>query len=204
MPRIYHFTDVANLERILESGELRCHRHAPTCVEVGSASIKASRARISARCGPGGEVCDYVPFYFATRSPMLYTITRGNVEGVSPDQRPLVYLVTSTEAVYAAGLACVFTDGNAATAFTTFSADPAELANMVDWPLMRARQWAGTEQDKDRRRRRMAEFLVHEAVPTGLLTAIGVFDEAARATVAGFVADAGLDTVVGIRRAWYF
>ena len=29
--------------------------------------------------GPGGAVSDYVLFYFAPRSPMMYAIHRGNV-----------------------------------------------------------------------------------------------------------------------------
>ena len=118
LPQIYHFTDVANLPEILAAGELRCHRIARTVVDVGDASIKSRRGLINVTCGPRGKVCDYVPFYYAARSPMLYSIMCGNVPDGNPDQRRLVYLVSSTEAVYEAGLACVFTDGNAATAFT--------------------------------------------------------------------------------------
>lgn len=40
---------------------------------------------------------------------------------------------------------------------------------MVDWDLMHARRWEDTDDDLDRQRRRMAEFLVHGHVP---LTAI--------------------------------
>lgn len=116
----------------------------------------------------------------------------------------MVYLVTTTEAVRAAGLACVFTDGNAAAAFTKFRADPADLASAVDWPLMRERHWANTAEDSDRRRRRMAEFLVHERVPVELLTEVGVFNERARDPIAALVAEAGLDAAVRIRRGWYF
>ena len=36
-----------------------------------------------------------------------------------------------------AGLACVFTDGNAAAAFTEFHDDLGQLDDVVDWPLMR-------------------------------------------------------------------
>ncbi|MGO9791465.1 MAG: DarT ssDNA thymidine ADP-ribosyltransferase family protein [Solirubrobacteraceae bacterium] len=64
MPPIYHFTDVENLPGILAAGELRCHRIAPSAVDVGDISIKARRTLIHVRCGPGGKVCDYVPFYY--------------------------------------------------------------------------------------------------------------------------------------------
>ena len=200
MPPIFHFTDIANLAGIVETDELRCHRDAPTSVEVGSTSIKASRAQIQVDCGPGGKVCDYVPFYYAPRSPMLNTIMRGNVEGVSTDQGRLIYLVSSTEALYAAGLACVFTDGNAAAAFTKFCADPTALATTVDWQLMKERYWANTQEDPDRRRRRMAEFLVYEAVPLELFKEVGVRD----ARGAALVAEQGLETTVRVRESWYF
>ena len=128
MPPIYHFTDIDNLGGILEVGALQCHRDAPTEVEVGNVDIKASRKHRRVSCGPGGMVCDYVPFYFAPLSPMMYTIMRGNVEGVSTDLSRLIYFVSSTEAVYDAGLDCVYTDGNAAVLITEFRDEA------ISWP----------------------------------------------------------------------
>ncbi len=135
---------------------------------------------------------------------MLYSIKSGNVPGVNPDQRRLIYLASTTESAYAAGLACVFTDGNAATAFTNFEDDPTELDRLVDWSLMSARLWFNTVDDPDRRRRRMAEFLVHESLPLELITAIGVHDRRVQTDVADLLANAGADLPVAIRRGWYF
>ena len=77
MPHIFHFTDIDNLGAILDCGALECHRDAPTKVEVGNVEIKASRKNRQVGCGPGGMVGDYVPFYFAPRSPMMYLISKG-------------------------------------------------------------------------------------------------------------------------------
>lgn len=204
MPPIYHFTDLSNLPGILSAGELRCHQMASTAVDVGDASIKSRRTLIDVTCGPGGKVCDYVPFYYAPRSPMLYSIMCGNVPDVSSDQRRLVYLVSSTEAAYAADLSCVFTDGNAATAFTDFYDEEARLGDVVDWPLMRARYWYNTEDDPDRRRRRMAEFLVHQALPLDLVTEIAVYDRTVESDVGDLLREAGSEIPVASRRNWYF
>jgi hypothetical protein len=204
VPAISHFTDVANLPAILTAGELRCHAHAPTASDIGDQSIKARRTLVSVTCAPGGKVCDYAPFYYAPRSPMLFSIKSGNVSGVNSDQRPLIYLVSSTEAAYAAGLECVFTDGNAAVAVTSFFNDPVELANVVDWPLMRGRYWFNTADDPDRRRRRMAEFLVHRALPLELVVEFAVYDQRMAAHVATMTAAAGLAQPVSVRRDWYF
>jgi hypothetical protein len=204
LPAIYHFTDLDNLGGILAAGVMRPHRTAPCLVDIADDAIKGRRQRVEVPRGPGGKVCDYVPFYFAPRSPMLFRISRGGVEGVSSDQRRIVYFVSSTETVLGAGHRCVFTDGNAAAAFTAFYDDPHMLADAVDWPLMGARYWVNTLEDSDRRRRRCAEFLVHEALPLGLVTEVGVYDDDARVSVAERLAEAGLATAVRVRRDWYF
>ena len=103
---------------------------------------------------------DYVPFYFATRSPMMYVISRGGVEGCSSNTKRLVYLVSDLRRVREMGLRCVFTDGHATKAFTTFYEDDADL-DKVDWRVMRLRQWTDSPGDPDRSRRRQAEFLVY-------------------------------------------
>lgn len=203
MPAIYHFTDGTNLEAILAAEQLRAHRDAPNTTDIADPSIKARRMRIPVPCGVGGVVGDYVPFYLATRSPMLFSIKSGNVPDVSSDQRRLVYFVSSTEAVVEAELAYVITNGNASAAFTGFFEDIAHLAE-VDWPLMAERHWANTVDDNDRRRRRGAEFLVHGAVPLGLVTEIGVFDAAVKQRVDGILATSSVALPVSIRRNWYF
>jgi hypothetical protein len=145
-----------------------------------------------------------VPFYFAPRSPMLFRIQRGGVDGVSSDPARLVYLACSTEAVLEAGHACVFTDGNAAAAFTQFHDDPDRLADIVDWPLMRARYWSNTEEDNDRVRRRGAEFLVHRELPFELVDELGVYDANTRSAVRAAAAAAGWEVAVHVRGGWYF
>jgi hypothetical protein len=204
VPDIYHFTDIANLPRILSVGELRCHSGADCAVDVADDTIKRRRMAKRVPCGPGGAVGDYVPFYFAPCSPMLFRIQHGRVENVSPDPARLVYLVSSTEAVLDAGLAFVYTDGNAAAAFTDFHDDPADLDTVIDWPLMQAKMWANTSEDPDRRRRRGAEFLVHQALPLALLHKLAVYDKSTGAAAAETIAAAGWQLDVHVRGGWYF
>jgi hypothetical protein len=204
VPVIYHFTDVANLASILNADELRCHSTADCAVDVADATIKSRRMSKRVPCGPGGTVGDYVPFYFAPRSPMLFRIQRGGVEGVSTDPARLVYVVSSTEAVVEAKCAYAFTDGNASAAFTEFHDDIDLLGDVVDWPLMNATMWANTPEDPDRRRRRGAEFLVHRALPFELVNELGVYDAEARSAVAAAATAADWEVDVRIRRDWYF
>lgn len=126
---IYHFTHVDNLAAIRDGACLRCDAvalHGMTRTEVGARDIKESRRR-PIPVAPGGHVGDYVPFYFAPRSPMMYRISCDCRDSV-PDRyqggdTPLIYLVTTVGAVIGAGLTWVATDGNAATATTEFTAD---------------------------------------------------------------------------------
>jgi len=87
--------------------------------------------------GPRGTVGDYVPFYFAPKSPMLFAISRGNVAGYTAGQQPVTYLCSSTEAVHAAGLGWVFTEGHADMEYTDFFDDFRDL-DKIDWNLMKA------------------------------------------------------------------
>lgn len=203
MPAIYHFTELSNLELILEARVVQCPRDAQTGVDIGNREIKDNRASIDVLCGPEGKVCDYVPFYFAPCSPMLFSIKSGNVHGVDSNQARLVYLVSSTEAMYAAGLRCVFTNGNAAVYITDFDDRPANMATHVDWTIMREKYWANTAEDGDRRRRRMAEFLVHERVPIELFSEIGVHDATIQEALEVALDDKWPITV-SVRRSWYF
>lgn len=172
--RIYHFTHLDNLASILEGGALLSNNlHPNQSINVSYNDIQRRRQRTGIPCGPGGNLHDYVPFYFAPRSPMLYTITQGNVEGFQGDPGELVYLVARLEAVQAAGLPFVFSDGHPIVFPSGFYADPAELGR-VDWPLMQSQFWNNTQDDRDRMRRRQAELLVHGRFPWDALERIVV------------------------------
>lgn len=204
MAAIYHFTHGTNLAAILAAGELRSSAAAQTATDIADTKIKGSRKSRVVTCGPGGFVGDYVPFYFAPRSPMLYRIQQGGVEGIDGRPSGLVYFKTTTERLDAAGIAWVFTDGNAAAAVTQFFDDPALLDEKVDWPLMGATYWHDTDEDGDRRRRRGAECLAHGAVPLEVFDELGVYSAAAEARVREILIEAGRELTVAVRASWYF
>jgi hypothetical protein len=204
LARVLHFTHGRNLEAVIAAGELRAHATAGTIADIADVGIKTRRTTIEVGCGPGGFVGDYVPFYFAPRSPMLYRLEREHGEGGGDGQRPLVYVVADSDRLVAAGLSCVFSDGNAAHHLTRFSDNPAEMAARVDWDLMRAVIWTDTPDDGDRVRRRQAEFLVHGAVPLDLIEELAVIDNTVRLRVEQLLAAAGRALPVVVRRDWYF
>ena len=123
---LYHFTHISNLASIAAEGlysdaQIEASRRAPT--EVGNADVKQRRRNLAVPLPPGGRVADYVPFYFAARSPMLYIISKGDVPTYSGGQDEIVYLVTSIEKVVEECLRFVFTDRNAALGFARYGDD---------------------------------------------------------------------------------
>lgn len=204
---IYHFTNVSNLASILADGGLLAYnaiRQASTdYINIAHQSIQARRATTQVPCGAGGTLHDYVPFYFAPRSPMLYTIEKGNVEGYNQGQRPVIHLVSTAEAVRVANLSFVFTDGHGIITFTEFFDDLSQL-NQIDWDVMGSRYWNDTLEDNDRKRRRQAEFLIHNFFPWQLVIEIGVINGTMLAQVDKLLQNATHQPKVTVYRDWYY
>lgn len=75
-------------------------------------------------------------------------------------QEPLIYLVSTVEAIDQAQLDFVFSDGHGITAFTQWFDDVQNLTR-IDWDMVYADYWADTIADMDRQRRKQAEFSVY-------------------------------------------
>lgn len=214
MTQLYHITHLRNLPGIIASGGLCCDRwreqRQTETIGIAHQHIKARRKKrcVNALSGKpvaaGGTLWDYVPFYFAPRSPMLYTIHRGNVEGYSEGQRPIIHLVSSVETLCALGKAYAFSDGHAEMTFSELSDEIQNLGTMVDWDVMRSEYWSDTAEQPDRKRRRQAEFLMHEFVPWTAIEQIGVIDKAVEATVQLALERVEHRPMVVVESAWYY
>ena len=205
---IMHFTHINNLPGILAGGSLQADnlvdRSSALQVEAADLAIKAVRKSAQVPLVPYGCVADYVPFYFAPRSPMLYRLHKGGVPNYTGGQDPLVYLVSSAEAVAVSGASFVFSDGNCASSVTSFSQDLTQIEYVVDWEVMRAQMWANTADDPDRRRRRMAEFLVHDHVPIHCISEVVARHDTIKKQVEGLLASSSIDLPVSAKSSWYF
>jgi hypothetical protein len=204
---IYHITHVDNLKSILADGRLCTYNELRETgkhhISIAYQDIQDRRAKIIVPCGPGGTLHGYVPFQFAPRSPMLYTINRGNVPSCLDGQKPLLHLVSTVESARDAGLPFIFTNGHAIMRLTDFFDDLAKL-DQVDWEVMRARYWHDTVNDSDRKRRRQAEFLVHKSFPWRLITQIGVINSQLDAQVTALLQSSEHQPEVVIRPDWYY
>ena len=204
---VFHMTDIDNLPSILSAGgltalnQLRQQQQAYTSIAYDT--LQDRRATKVVPCGPGGVLHDYVPFYFAPRSPMLYAIHMGRVPTYLRGQRTIVHLATTVEAIQQAGLRFVLTDGHAIMNLSQFFDDVSQLPK-IDWKVRKSTYWNDTASDPDRSRRRQAEFLAHETVPWALIQGIGVRDEQIRDQVVKLLTDAGQQTVVKTKANWCY
>lgn len=203
--KIYHMTHIGNLASILKEGRLLCDARAPRCNprSIAYGDLKMKRAVRTVPVPPGGVVADYVPFYFAPRSPMLYAIYTGYVRsGLS--QSEIVYLVTSVETVAGAGKPFVFTDRHPLSYFPRFSNDLNQLNHFVDWNVMRSERWHDCPEYRDRKSRRQAEFLVYQELEWTLIEQIGVYDSARLEAVLQQLQHADHQPPVSVQGSWYY
>lgn len=204
--KIYHITHINNLPSILEAKGLQANSQlqANQYTDIAHGNIQDRRARIQVPCAAKGTLHDYVPFYFAPRSPMLYTINRGNVEGYQGGQSPILHLVVDMDRLIEFDFSFAFTDGHAVMAYSKFYEDLEALAHVIDWELMRLDYWFDTEEYPDRKRRRQAEFLVHRYCPWDFVTQIGVINSDIRNQVCALLQQYNDSTPINIYRDWYY
>lgn len=208
--KVFHFTHLEHLPSMLENGLLSDHvarSNGLLTVEVGDTGIKERRRHREVPLVPGSVVADYVPFYFAPRSPMMFSISRGNIATYQGGTARLIYVVTTLEVLDASQHAVVLTDRNAVLAYASFRGfDPHDPIDddFIDWDLMQERIWRNTLTDGQRVERRMAEALVIERVAWEAVEAIATQNQQAASEVRAILNHAGLTAPVVVRPDWYF
>jgi len=199
---IYHFTHIEHLPSIIEKG-LLSHNKRQTLnakyINIAHQNIQQRRAKTKVPCGSKGTLHDYIPFYFATCSPMLYAIHKGKVENYQQGQEPLIYLVTTAQKIESENKQFVFSDGHPAMQYSKFF-DRLIYLNNVDWKVMKSKYW---NDFTDGRTRREAEFLVYEHLPWDLVTYIGVGNAAMEQSVNSILIAAIHKPKILIRPNWY-
>lgn len=203
--RIFRITHINNVPWILAHG-LHCrssHQHDPDFVSIGSAELIGKRANHPVRCGPGGTLADYVPFYFTPKSIMLYNISTGHGGIVRQANRDIVILTSSIPALVALDLPFVFYDGHAYMHESTCYSSVDDL-DKIDWPLLRSKNFSNDPEDPGKKSRYQAEALVYRSMPATALIGIACYNPEVANRVAQHVAEQGLEIPVKALPEWYF
>lgn len=164
-----------NVEYILNNG-MCCRGHEledPNYVNIGMRSLIADRHEYPVPIDGKGNLGEYVPFYFAGHSPMLYLIRDGKSGVEQRPQEDIVFILCTYQTIKAAGLPFLFTDKNAKIAVARFYEEEADF-DKLDWASIRAKNWASDNSNLARRDLKQAEFLIHQHVPVACIHALVV------------------------------
>ncbi|MHB1216852.1 MAG: type II toxin-antitoxin system toxin DNA ADP-ribosyl transferase DarT [Alphaproteobacteria bacterium] len=207
--KIYHITHVDNLPSIIREGCLvsdavMIERGGPIAA-IGMSKIKTRRLTIPLDCHDGDFIGDYVPFYFCSRSVMLYVIHCANHEELiyRGGQPPIIHLEADLSEVikWAKSVSArwAFTLSNAGAYYVKSRADLSRL-DEIDWDSVAARDWRASEV----RERKQAEFLVHESFPWHLVERIGTSTVSTKAKVDEALRASTHRPRVEIKSDWYY
>ena len=93
----------------------------PNYVNIGDTALIKQRETFTVRIDPpNGNLGDYIPFYFAGRSPMLLNIKNGSRGIKQFPQKDLVYVVCRISGIIEQCPEWCFTDGHAKNHLTRF------------------------------------------------------------------------------------
>ncbi len=202
---IYRITHYQNLPFILRNG-LCCPNHRtqdPGYINIGHKRLIDSRGMRQVPVGPLGVLNDYVPFYFAKKSPMLFLISRHNVPDYLGEQSEIIYLVSTAQSVQQAGIPFVFTDRHAKLSFAQFRSDLNDLS-IVDWDVIRSDVWYNTPREYDRKEKKQAEFLVHQNLPIELILGIACHNAEILRIIEEVLQRNASTIPVRTKREWYY
>lgn len=217
--RLFHMTAIDNLVDILRLGAIisksSLDAQGISYQNIAHTPIQTTRSAKLVPHPPGGYIHDYVPFYFAPRSPMLLAIHHGNVAGCMKKQDDIIHFETTVERISAQNAEFVFYDRNAALSYSKAHTDLKQLSTQIAWDLItETPQLDGfckyfqdnprIEKYVDRKAQRMAEFLVKDRVGLALMTRIGVINEAKAKVVREYLEATGIDLRVEVKPEWYF
>jgi hypothetical protein len=197
---IFHITDVANLPGILAEGGLHSDmamaQRNPTV--IGYTHIKERRMKeIRIACCGGRFVGEFVPFYYCPRSPMLFTINKGNTGHPAGCQRTIVHLVSTVAVGIGLERSWAISDGNAGARYASFYANLKALAGL-DWAAIRATDWRGKTSQK------MAEFLVADFFPWTGFHAVGCYNGTVARQVLDLLNSQHHRPTVTVEPGWYY
>ena len=216
--RLFHITAIANLQAICQAGALLSKNLGATngidYQNIAHQGAQGARSIKAVPNPPGGVVHDFVPFYFAPRSPMLLAINGGRVSGCEWRQADIVHFETTVGKVTTDCEDFVFYDLNATLAWSSSFTDLADL-DKIAWDLLceapaldgYCKYWQSKldhPRYSDRMERRQAEFLVKDAVPLVNFTCVGVIDMEHRELVHSILDQAGVKLPVVVKPEWYF
>lgn len=176
----FRITHIDNIPHIARCGIVRANSplRDEHYVSIGDSQIIHTRGEREVK---GYRLNDYIPFYLGPRSPMLYVIQHGynGVQRVEPEK--IVYCIVRLDDLVSSDLECIFTNGHALSYLTTFFRKDClpDINSYVKYDDVYSSQW-NIETDIDLKRRKEAELLVKNDIPTQYVRGFVVYNDGAK------------------------
>lgn len=194
---LYRLLHWENVEHVLLHG-LCCREHPltdPNYINIGHRKLISDRHAHLIPIPNAGVLGEYVPFYFAGHSPMLFLIMNGHKGVTQIPQSELVYIVVSFKKIKGHNLDFVFTDRNAKIAVANFYNSESDFDKIL-WDIVKNKNWQNDAENLARRDLKQAEFLVRGHVPISCIEGIVVKTEEKKLHFEALIKNLGLDIVV--------
>jgi hypothetical protein len=212
-PKIYHIVHVDRLPSIVADGFLWSDavmvERQGVGTTIGMSDIKARRLNeLSLSCHPDLRVGQCTPFYFCSRSVMLYLIYRKNEKlTYRGGQEAIIHLEADLNAAITWAQQndqrWVFTLSNAGAYYFEDRSDIAKLSD-INWDAVQARQWAGNGVSPSMKEGKQAEFLIERAFPWHLVERIGIYSRTYVEPVSNAMQGTAHRPGIEIKRDWYY
>lgn len=194
-----------NLPWILANG-IHCRNSNqidPNFVSIGNPDLISGRHYRGVPVSPGGNLSDYVPFYFTPLPVMLLNIKTG-YRGIRQRRNDeIVILVASLRRLQSDGISFLFTDRHAYLAAAQFFSDLRDL-DKIDWTILQNRDFRRDNENPEKMERYQAEALVYTFLPiTSVLGAV-CCNPTVRDHAKSVMTAAGVTLPVYSQPGWYF
>lgn len=196
--RIIHIDNIPYVEKcgLVRAGSPLCD---PGYVSIGDRSVIGVRA---SREIQGYRLNDYIPFYFGPRSPMLYVIQHGYNGVCRVEAEQIIYCIVRLDAIINSSKDCVFTDGHALSALTSFFDKEAlrSIDTIISYDDVYSSHWI-SDTDLDLKRRKEAELLVRDDLEPQFVCGYVVYNEKSKRRLE----DMGVPAKkIAVRPSYYF
>jgi len=212
-PKIYHIVHVDRLASIVEEKRLWCDaemmKRQNSGTTIGMSNIKARRLKeLTLSSHPGLYVGQCTPFYFCSRSVMLYLMYAKSQElTYKGGQEPIIHLeadmIATIEWAEAKGRRWAFSRSNAGAYYFEDYCSLDDL-DKINWEAVRAKQWAGNGVSRSVKEGKQAEFLIERSFPWHLVERIGVASRQIAAQVHQAYGITKHRPPVEIKTDWYY
>jgi hypothetical protein len=174
----------------------------PNYLTIGDPELIVKRSTREVPIPPGGNLGDYVPFYFTFATPMLLNIITGRGVRRFPKDEICIF-VSDLYQLKRLGRPFVYTDRHAYVNMAKFYNDFEHL-NDLEWGAWQARDFRKDPDNPEKHERYQAETLVFRHVPVEALRGVVCYSQRTESDLARLTAALGLDFKVIVRPDWYF